>query len=109
VYLLARDNSAWRGERIASVRLGDKVPTLTHACRERLVVHGLGFYPSPRGRSDLLQANIFGTIHGNTELVDVHREPDVCEDVHQWWKRSDELRLACVDVADVETGDVLLR
>jgi hypothetical protein len=109
IHLLARDNSSWRGERTASVRFCDKVPTLAHACRQGLVVHGLGFYPSPRGWSDVLELDVVGAIDGDTVLVDVHRESDVREDVHQWWESGDELRIACVDIADFETGDVFLR
>jgi hypothetical protein len=108
MYFLARDNSAWRGERTASICLQDKIPTLAHACRQRLVVHGLRFYPFSCGRSDVLELNVVGAIDGDT-VLDVHRESDVCEDVHYWWKGCHKFCFTRVDVANVKARDVFLR
>lgn len=63
--------------------LCNKIPALAHASGQCLFVHVLGFYPSPSGRANVIRDETFNIVAGNAEVMDVHSQPDMCEDVDQ--------------------------
>lgn len=78
----------WNGRRVeGNVRrpalLCNKIPALAHASGQCLFVHRLGFNPSPSGRANVIRDETIDIVAGNPEVMDVHGQPDVCEDVDQ--------------------------
>jgi hypothetical protein len=116
VYLLARDNTAWgtwdcdQACRVVTPSgcLCNEFPTFAHACRQCLLVHRLGFHPSPCRWPNVLNVNFFSVIADYAELMDVHSKPYVSENMHQWRESSDMIRFAHVNVVNAEAGYVLL-
>jgi hypothetical protein len=78
----------------SSFGLDNEVPALAHSRGQRLFAHIIGLHPFSQGRTRKSVACVVGVIAEYTELVYVHSEPYVSEDVHQWRKSSDMRELS---------------